>query len=79
MKNKEQSHPSSVDPAVHHQTLQASSGFPLPHRKPLDRSVSEIIQRVLHKQAQTSNITNLFKFITTIRLDLQNCKVFQEN
>ena len=71
MKNKEQSHPSSVDPAVHHQTLQASSGFPLP--------VSEIIQRVLHKQAQTSNITNLFKFITTIRLDLQNCKVFQEN
>ena len=43
--------------------------FPPPHRKPLDRPVSKIPQRALHKQAQTSNITNLFnKFITTIRL-----------
>ena len=67
IKNKEQSHPSSVGPAVHHQTLQASSSFPPPHRKPLDRTVSKISQRALHKQAQTSNITNLFnKFITTM-------------
>ena len=54
---------------MHHQTLQASSSFSTPYRKPLDRPVSKIPQRALHKQAQTSNITNLFKkFITTIRL-----------
>ena len=69
IKNKEQSHPSSVGPAAHHQTPQASSSFPPPHRKPLDRPVSKIPLRALHIQAQTSNITNLFnKFITTIRL-----------
>ena len=59
IKNKEQSHPSLVGPAVHHQTLQPSSSFTPPHRKPLDRPVSKIPQRALHKQAQISNITNL--------------------
>ena len=68
-KNKEQSHPSSVGPEVHHQTLQASSSLPPPQRKPLDRPFSKLPQKALHKQAQTSNITNLFnKFRTTIRL-----------
>ena len=54
IKNKEQYHPSSVGPAVHHQTLQASFSFSSPHRKPFNRPVSKIPQRALHKQAQTS-------------------------
>ena len=76
MKNKEQSQPSSVGPAVHHQTLQASSSFPPPHRKPLDRPVSKIPQRALHKftiksKFQTNFIqtfSNVFKFQTFLNV-----------